>query len=283
MNDGIGVMFYTRMHRNLDEPAVRLFMALMAGFFDIVPENSRLLVVFLVNIMKGIRGVAADTVGRLLRAQPDKFTVDGSVIAFHGMQCLLGNIQLLHQGNILMAFGAKRHDFLGRTRGFSPQPVGNVVVSLRDAPFGMAIETAAQGFFIGHHMVGKPVIKRVEMTILAVRLGLLQNFGIFGLDAVDTIFENVDNFFMGEFFLGKRRLDVADIGTIDRFGYRVMGNFSNIGVAVPAGDISMNTATEHIFINIIIIFLAAFVYSAHVSVLVAHETVFLVGRFRNWI
>ena len=91
----------------------------------------------------------------------------------------------------------------------------------------------------------------------------------------------VDYFFVGEFFLAKRRSDMADIGAVDRLGYRVMGNFSNTGVAVAAGDIAVNTAAERIFIDMIIIFLAVFVYSAHISILVTHEAVFLICRYRN--
>ena len=98
---------------------------------------------------------------------------------------------------------------------------------------------------------------------------------------MNTVFENVDYFFMGEFFLGKRRFDMADIGAVDCLGYRVMGNFSNIGMAVPAGDIPMNTAVEYILINMIIIFFALFVYSAHIAILVTHEAVIPICRCRS--
>ena len=55
--------------------------------------------------------------------------------------------------------------------------------------------------------------------------------------------------------------------------------FSYIGVAVPTGDVSVDTDRKGTFINIIIQFFAVFVDSSHRSIFMAHETVFPVCRF----
>jgi hypothetical protein len=71
---------------------------------------------------------------------------------------------------------------------------------------------------------------------------------------------------------------MANIGAIDFLIYRVVWDFVYICMAVAAGDISVNTAVETAFINMIIELLALFVYSAHKTVFMAHETIFLIRR-----
>ena len=63
-------------------------------------------------------------------------------------------------------------------------------------------------------------------------------------------------------------------GTIDFFFDRVMRKFGDIGVAVLAGDISVNAFLIFIFINMIIDSLAVFINSTGKAVFVAHQTGF---------
>ncbi len=64
------------------------------------------------------------------------------------------------------------------------------------------------------------------------------------------------------------------VGTIYFFFDRVMGKFGDMGVAVLAGDISVNAFSIFIFINMIIDSLAVFIDSTGKAVFVAHETGF---------
>jgi len=84
---------------------------------------------------------------------------------------------------------------------------------------------------------------------------------------------------MGKVFLGKRRLDVTLIGAINLLGHRIMGQFFNVGMAVSAGDVSVNTFCVHMSVNIIIYPLAIFIDPADETVFMAHETVFFVRGF----
>jgi hypothetical protein len=78
------------------------------------------------------------------------------------------------------------------------------------------------------------------MAILAERLGIFQLFRIFRSDTVGTVVVNVDNLFMGKFFLSKRRFDMALIGAIDFFDNRIVGNFGNVGMTITAFDTAVN-------------------------------------------
>ena len=63
-------------------------------------------------------------------------------------------------------------------------------------------------------------------------------------------------------------------GTIDFFSDRVVRKFGDIGVAVLAGDISVNALLIFNFIDMIIDSLAVFIDSTGKAVFVAHETGF---------
>jgi len=89
----------------------------------------------------------------------------------------------------------------------------------------------------------------------------------------------VYNFFVGKVFLGKGRLDVTLIGAIHFLGHRIMWQFFNVGVAVSAGDVSVNTFCVHMSVNIIIYLFAIFVDPSDEPVFMAHETVFFVRGF----
>ena len=89
---------------------------------------------------------------------------------------------------------------------------------------------------------------------------------------------DLNDFFMGKVFIGKRWLDMAYIGAIDLLGYRVMGQFVNIGMAVSAGNIIMDGLTVNMFIDIIIYSSSVFIDSSQKAVPVTQETVFLVCR-----
>jgi len=93
-----------------------------------------------------------------------------------------------------------------------------------------------------------------------------------------TVIVNLNDLFMGKVFVGKRRLDMADIGAVDLFCYRVMGQFINIGMAVSAGDIIMNGFAVDMFIHIIIYSSSIFIDSAQKSVSVTQQAVILVRR-----
>jgi hypothetical protein len=93
---------------------------------------------------------------------------------------------------------------------------------------------------------------------------------------MSTLTINLNDFFMGKIFVGKRRFDMADIGAVDLLCYRVMGQLVNIGMAVPAGDIIMNGFAVDMFIDIIIYSSSVFIDSSQKAVSVAQETVILV-------
>ena len=69
---------------------------------------------------------------------------------------------------------------------------------------------------------------------------------------------------------------MANIGAVDFFCYRVMGQLVNIGMAVTAGNIMMDGFAVDIFIDIIIYSFPVLINSAEKAVFVAHETIFLV-------
>jgi hypothetical protein len=93
-----------------------------------------------------------------------------------------------------------------------------------------------------------------------------------------TVIVNLNDFFMGKVFVGKRRLDMADVGAVDLLCYRIMGQFVNIGVTVPAGDITMNGFAVNMFIHIIIYSSSVFIDSAQKAVSVTQEAVILIRR-----
>jgi hypothetical protein len=90
---------------------------------------------------------------------------------------------------------------------------------------------------------------------------------------------NVDDLFMGKFFLSKRRFDMALIAAIDFFRNRIVGNFGNVSMTVRACDASVNAVVVKDFINIIIPAPAVFIDSSHLAMFVAQEAFIFVGRF----
>ena len=84
---------------------------------------------------------------------------------------------------------------------------------------------------------------------------------------------NLNDFFMGKVFVGKRRLYMANIGAVDLLCHRVMGQLVNIGMAVSAGDIMMNGFAVNMFIHIIIYCSSVFIDSSQKAVSVTQETV----------
>jgi hypothetical protein len=93
-----------------------------------------------------------------------------------------------------------------------------------------------------------------------------------------AVIVNLNDLFMGKIFVGKRRLDMAYIGAVDLLGYRIMGQFVNIGMAVTAGNIMMNGFAVNMFIHIIIYSSSVFIDSSQKSIFMTHETVFFVRR-----
>jgi hypothetical protein len=116
------------------------------------------------------------------------------------------------------------------------------------------------------------------MAELAVGFGFLQLWRIIRFNGMGTFIINLNDLFMGKVFVGKRRLDMADIGAVDLLCYRVMGQFVNIGVTVPAGDITMNGFAVDMFIHVIIYSSSVFIDSAQKAVSVTQEAVILVRR-----
>lgn len=76
-------MFFTGMDRNIYKRAICFFVALTTCFGDIVFINGGPGVVFFINIMQDIGGMAADAVGCFLGTQAHQLAVYGPVIAFH--------------------------------------------------------------------------------------------------------------------------------------------------------------------------------------------------------
>ena len=65
--------------------------------------------------------------------------------------------------------------------------------------------------------------------------------------------------------------------TVDFLGHRVVGNFGDVGVAVVAFDITVNAAAVMGFIHIVIPAFAVLIDAADITILVAHQAVFLIG------
>ena len=218
--------------------------------------------------------MAADAVGGLLRPQRDHLAVDRLFVSIHRSQSPLGKPQFLHQGNIAMAATAQRHDLLGRSRCLTAQPVHDMVISLCH-PFSlMAVQTAIEGFAVVDRF--NSLVKGVQMTILAIRIGFLHQSRIVGFNRMDACLKYIDDFLMGEIFLGKRRFDMADIAAIDLLRHRIMGELLDVGVTSPAGDLAVQAVQKDVIVDIIISYLAVLTDPGQVRIFMAHEAVFLV-------
>ena len=60
------------------------------------------------------------------------------------------------------------------------------------------------------------------------------------------------------------------VGTIHFFFYRIMRYTGYIGMAVPAGNISVDSVRVYIFINIVNFFASLFVDPTDLTVLMSH-------------
>ena len=69
---------------------------------------------------------------------------------------------------------------------------------------------------------------------------------------------------------------MALIRTVDFISDRIMGDFCNIRMAVPARNISVRGIVINIFIDIITLFSSLFVDPTDLTVLVSHQAVFFV-------
>jgi hypothetical protein len=149
----------------------------------------------------------------------------------------------------------------------------HVFIRLGNTSFQVAVITATQGFRVGHPLFGDSGVQGVCMTKLAVWLCAFYRIRILRSDPMGTFVICIYDFFVGEFFLCKRRRYMALIRTIDFLNYRIMRNFGNISMTVTAFDFSVNAVAIDYLIDIVIPALAISIDSAAVSVFVAHETV----------
>jgi len=93
---------------------------------------------------------------------------------------------------------------------------------------------------------------------------------------MSTFTINLNDFFMRKVFVGKRRLDMANIGAVDFLCHRGMGQLVDICMAVSAGNILMNGFAVNMFIDIIIYSSSVFIDSSQKAVSVTQEAVILV-------
>ena len=152
-------------------------------------------------------------------------------------------------------------------------------ICLSYAFFLMAVTASKQSFFKFDSSFINSCIERIEMAKLAIGLGFFQLGRIARLNRMRAFIVNLNDLFMRKILVGKRRLEVTLIGAVDLLCYRIMGKFGNIGMAVSARNIMMDTFSIDMFTDIKIYFFSVFINSAHKTIFVAHETVFLVRCF----
>ena len=70
---------------------------------------------------------------------------------------------------------------------------------------------------------------------------------------------------------------MAEISTVDLLGYGVVRNLFDIVMTFPAGDSSVNGFVINSRINVVVDLVAVLIDSAEESILMAHETIVLVG------
>jgi len=149
----------------------------------------------------------------------------------------------------------------------------HVFISLGDPSFQVTVVTATQCFFVGHPFFGDSGVQGIGMTKLAVGLSAFYRIRVLRSDPVGTFVIYIYDFFVGKFFLCKRRLYMALIRAIDFLNYRIVRNFGNISMTVTAFDFSVNAVAINYLIDIVIPALAVSIDSTAISVFVAHETV----------
>ena len=103
---------------------------------------------------------------------------------------------------------------------------------------------------------------------------------IIGLRSVDTTVVYFDYLLVGKSLFGKGRDHVAQISAVDLFRYWIMRNLLDVGMTFPTGDSSVNGFVINSRIDVVIDFVAVLINSAKESILVAHETIVLVGSLR---
>ena len=155
--------------------------------------------------------------------------------------------------------------------------MSHMTVSLDNASLWMAVKAALQGLPVGYSLFGYPAVHRILMAIYTDGLGVFLLIRILGSDTVGTLVVDTDDFFMGKFFLCKRRFDMALIGATDVLRNRIVRHLGNICMAVTTFDASMNAVIVEKFIDMIIPSLTVFIDPSHRSVLVAHQAVIFIG------
>jgi hypothetical protein len=168
--------------------------------------------------------------------------MDGSIIGFYSRQGFGGCIEALHQVLVRMAFGTQRHDFLAGAGCLFSQPMHDMPVSLGDAFFEVAIKTTAQRLGMTAQTFRIRSVKRVLVAEFAIGPPASQLGWIRCLGCMDAgIVKRVD-LPVRKISLGKGRRQVTDGGTIDILGDGTMGNFGDVNVALPAGDLPVEAA-----------------------------------------
>ena len=97
---------------------------------------------------------------------------------------------------------------------------------------------------------------------------------------MDAAVEYFDYLLVGKPLLGKGRDHVAEISTVDLFRYLIMRNLLDVVVTFPAGDSPVNGFVINSRIDVVTDLVAVLINSAKESILMAHETIVLVGSLR---
>ena len=143
----------------------------------------------------------------------------------------------------------------------------------------MAVQTSAQRNIIGNSVLWQSV-HGIEMAKFAGGFRC-QLFGrIIRLRCMDAAVEYFDYLLVGKSLLGKGRDHVAEISTVDLFRYWIMRNLLDVGMTFPTGDSPVNCLVINSRIDIVIDLVAVLINSAKESILMAHETIVLVGSPR---
>jgi hypothetical protein len=171
---------------DLDEVLVDLFVAVFARGLQILFIDRGFWIVGFINVMDQTRCMAADAVGGLLLSQGDHLAVNRLLIGLDCIQRPAFQPQFFHQGDIAMTAAAERHDFLGRSRSLMAQAVHDMPIGLRHPCSLVTVQAAVQRFAIGNGLFVDSLIDRVQMAILAIRIGGLHQGRIAGFNRMDA-------------------------------------------------------------------------------------------------
>ena len=72
---------------------------------------------------------------------------------------------------------------------------------------------------------------------------------------------------------------MAQVSTVNLFGYGIVRNFLDIGVALTAGDILVNRIGKNYLVHIVVDSFAGFIDSPKEAIFMAHETIVFVSCF----